>query len=223
MAALKINNLAKTYPQRGCADVHALRPMSLELEDGQVLAVTGESGCGKTTLLMVLGGLVVPTTGTITLGGRVLDGVRPDQRDIAMVFQHDALYPHLSARKHLELSLRGGGVMRSEVGGRIGSVAEALGIEGCLGRKPGALSGGQRRRVALARAMVRTPGLLLLDEPFAGVDPDRRSSICKVLKDLWKKQRTTVLLMTHSASAAADLGDSVVSMDTLYKNEHSEI
>ncbi len=212
MALLEINNLSKTYAPKGQSPVHAVIDVSLEVQDGQCIAITGSSGGGKTTLMMMLAGLVEPTSGSMTLGGRTMDSIRPDARNIAMVFQHDALYPHLSARKHLVLSLRAQGVERSAVGARIDQVAEELGIVGCLGRKPGALSGGQRRRVALARAMVRKADLVLLDEPLAGVDPDMRGQIREVLKARWARTGATVVLVTHDRETAADLGDRTVSM-----------
>ncbi len=216
LAHLQINNLSKTYAHGSRGRVLALPPVSFELSCGQVLAVIGDSGCGKTTLLMMIAGLITPTSGTISLGERSMLGVRPDKRGIAMVFQHDALYPHLSARKHLERAVRAQGGTRVEARAQTFKIASAMGIDGCLGRKPAALSGGQRRRVALARAMVRRPALLLLDEPFSGLDADRIDSICGLLRGRWNDTPTTVLIATHRQQAAAALADSVVRVESLH-------
>ena len=212
MAGLTLDNLSKTYAAKGQPEVHAVRGVSLEIESGQCLAITGASGGGKTTLLMMLAGLVEPTGGSIILCGRSIDRLRPDARNIAMVFQHDALYPHLSARKHLALSLKAERVERSARNGRIEEIAGQLGISDCLGRKPSALSGGQRRRLALGRAMVRKADLMLLDEPLVGVDPEMGSQIRDVLRSHHERSGVTTLLVTHDHDFAAELGDRVVSM-----------
>lgn len=212
MTELLIDNLAKTYEPGTARAVHAVVDASLQVPPGERVVITGPSGGGKTTLLMLISGLLKPTGGTIRIAGRDLAGVRPDKRNLAVVFQHDALYPHLSARKHLELSLRGAGVGRREMPGRIALIAERLGITECLARRPSALSGGQRRRVALARAMVRPADLVLLDEPLVGVDDEMSGQIRQALLEHWAQHPTTVLITTHDPVTAADLGHRSLSM-----------
>ncbi|MCA9302893.1 MAG: ABC transporter ATP-binding protein [Phycisphaerales bacterium] len=207
-----IDNLAKTYAPGTPNAVDAVAGVSMRMEDGERVAIVGPSGGGKTTLLMLIAGLLSPTEGTITLGGRDLSGVRPDKRNLAVVFQHDALYPHLSARKHLELSLRSSGVPRRSMPARISTVADRLGIVDCLGRSPGALSGGQRRRVALARAMVRPADLVLLDEPLSGVDDAMSEQIRGGLLEHWAQTPATVLIVTHNERTADQLAGRTLTM-----------
>lgn len=209
---LQIDNLAKTYNPGTPNAVTALAGVSLDVADTERVVITGPSGGGKTTLLMLIAGLLSPTGGSITLGGREISGVRPDKRNLAVVFQHDALYPHLSARKHLELSLRGAGIGRGEMRGRIASISDRLGIADCLGRKPGALSGGQRRRVALARAMVRPADLVLLDEPLSGVDDEMGGQVRRAVLEHWDQHPATVLIVTHDGRTANELGHRMLSM-----------
>jgi len=212
LALLRIDNLSKTYHPGSADAVYPVAGVSLSADDGERVAITGPSGGGKTTLLMLIAGLLKPSGGSISLAGRDLDGVRPDKRNLAVVFQHDALYPHLSARKHLELSLRGAGVTRKQIPGRIAPIADRLGIAECLGRRPNALSGGQRRRVALARAMVRPADLVLLDEPLSGVDDEMSDQIRGALLDHWAQAPATVLIVTHDERTAEQLGQRTLIM-----------
>lgn len=212
LAELQIDNLAKTYDPESRNAVDALVDVSLHAADGERLAITGPSGGGKTTLLMLIAGLIKPSNGTITLGGRELSAVRPDKRNLAMVFQHDALYPHLSARKHLELSLRSSSVPKKQMSERIDAIAAQLGISECLNRKPNALSGGQRRRVALARAIVRPADLVLLDEPLAGVDDDMGDRVRRAMLEHWEQRPTTVLIVTHDPASADELGHRILTL-----------
>lgn len=161
---------------------------------------------------MLIAGLIHPSSGTITLAGRDLAAVRPDKRNLSVVFQHDALYPHLSARKHLDLSLRSAGIARKERSEHIERIADRLGISDCLNQRPAELSGGQRRRVALARAIVRPADLVLLDEPLSGVDGEMRQRVRQALLEHWETRPSTTLIVTHEQATADELGHRTLSM-----------
>lgn len=171
--------------------------------------MVGPSGSGKTTLLRLIAGLETPEGGTVRLAGRDLAGVPPATRDVAMVFQNLALYPHLTARENLAFGLRLRRVPYEEIRERVRRMAERLGLTDCLHRRPGELSGGQRQRVALGRALIRRPAVLLLDEPFAQLDAPLRRELRVELRRLHAEWRCATLLVTHDPAEALALGDRV--------------
>jgi multiple sugar transport system ATP-binding protein len=187
----------------------AVRGVDLAVRGGECLALLGPSGCGKTTLLRLLAGLEQPDRGTISLGDRVITDVPPAERDVAMVFQNYALYPHLTVRGNIAFPLETRGIARTEIATRVDGVAARLGLEGLLDRRPAQLSGGQQQRVALARAMVRSPAVYLLDEPLSNLDAQLRARMRAELKRLQQELATTTLYVTHDQGEAMTLGDRV--------------
>ncbi|MDQ3985283.1 MAG: ABC transporter ATP-binding protein [Actinomycetota bacterium] len=205
-----IQRLVKRFPTlRGRPDVTALDGIELEARSGELLVVVGPSGSGKTTLLRCIAGLEVPDSGRVEVGGRDVTKSRPGDRDVAMVFQDFALYPHLSARDNVAFGLRARGMDAIEVGGRIEEVARLLGLNGILDRKPGQLSGGERQRVALARAVSRRPALFLLDEPLSNLDAELRARARAEVRKLQRSLGTTCIYVTHDQIEAMTVGDRV--------------
>lgn len=202
MARIVLHELEKAYPN----GVHAIRDFSLEIADGEFLVLVGPSGCGKTTLLRMIAGLEMPTRGTITLGDRVVNGVRPKDRNIAMVFQNQALYPHLTVFGNMAFSLRMRGTPRRAIRHKVHEAAAMLGIEHLLDRRPRQLSGGEGQRVALGRALVRRPDCFLLDEPLSSLDAPLRAEMRAELKRLHQSLGITTLYVTHDQEEAMTLG-----------------
>jgi multiple sugar transport system ATP-binding protein len=190
-------------------EVEAVRDVSLEIRDGEFIVLVGPSGSGKSTLLRLIAGLERPTAGDILIGDRVVTSLRPKSRDIAMVFQNYALYPHMTVRQNLAFSLEIRRVSKEEVGRRVEEVARTLGLDALLKRKPAALSGGQRQRVAMGRAMVRDPQVLLLDEPLSNLDAALRVEMRTELKRIHYTIGTTSVYVTHDQVEAMTLGDRV--------------
>jgi multiple sugar transport system ATP-binding protein len=210
MAQVVLEQVGKTYP----GGVEAVRDVSLRVDDGELIALVGPSGSGKTTLLRLIAGLETPTTGVIRIGGRVVNDVPPHLRDVAMVFQRPALYPHLSVRANLGFGLRlrrwfGRGANDAE----IERVAGQLGLETVLDRRPDTLSGGQQQRVALGRALVRRPAVFLLDEPLSNLDARLRLEMRRELHLLHRRLRATMIYVTHDQDEAMALGQRVVVLD----------
>jgi len=205
MAALTLDNLTKHFP----GGVRAVEGLSLTVRDGELVVLAGPSGCGKTTTLRLIAGLESPTAGRITLGGRPLDGVPPRGRDVAMVFQSPALYPHLSVAGNLGFGLKLRGVAREEIRERVEWAAEMLGIGDLLARRPGELSGGQQQRVALGRAIVRKPKLFLFDEPLSDLDPALRAELRAEIRRLQARLGVTTLYVTHDQAEAMTLGQRI--------------
>ncbi len=206
MARLVLEHLTKVFPAPGGGQVRALDDLSLTVEESEWLVLVGPSGCGKTTTLRLAAGLEDPTSGTITIDGRRLDTIAARERDLAMVFQSPALYPHLSASENMAFGLRIRRVPRAERLERVRAAAEMLGVADCLDRKPMDLSGGQRQRIALGRALVRRPKLLLLDEPLSNLDPHTRAQLRAQLLELRGRLATSALYVTHDQDEAMTLG-----------------
>ncbi|MEX0876141.1 MAG: ATP-binding cassette domain-containing protein, partial [Phycisphaerales bacterium] len=190
----------------------AVRDFNLEIEDGEFVVLVGPSGCGKSTTLRMIAGLESIHSGTISIGGRVVNKVRPKDRDIAMVFQSYALYPHLSVGDNMGFSLRMDKTPQSDRLARVREAAEMLGLESVLDKKPGQLSGGQRQRVALGRAIVRKPAVFLFDEPLSNLDPDRRAATRAEIRRIQRELGTTTVYVTHDHEEAMALGDRIVIM-----------
>ena len=187
----------------------ALSSLTLEASPGEFLALLGPSGCGKSTALRVIAGLERPTSGTVRIGGRVVNDVEPKDRNVAMVFQSYALYPHLSVRKNIEFPLRSQRMPTEERELRVKGVASSLQLEALRERKPRQLSGGQRQRVALARAIVRQPKAFLMDEPLSNLDARLRVEMRAELVELHRRSGTTIIYVTHDQVEAMTMGDRV--------------
>ena len=184
--------------------------IDLQVEDGEFCVLLGPSGCGKSTLLNIVAGLLSQDRGTIELDGKRVDHLAPRDRDVAMVFQSYALYPHMTVAQNLGFGLRMRGIPKSEIAASIRETAGLLGIEDLLQRKPKELSGGQRQRVAMGRALVRRPKIFLLDEPLSNLDARLRTNVRLELKQLHQKIKGTILYVTHDQVEAMTLADRVV-------------
>jgi ABC-type sugar transport system ATPase subunit len=193
-------------------DVVAVDRLDLSVADGELLVLLGPSGCGKTTALRMVAGLEEPSEGVIAIGGRVVNDVDPKDRDVAMVFQSYALYPHLTVARNIEFPLRRRGVERAERIRQVEEVAASLGLTTLLSRKPGQLSGGQRQRVALARAIVRHPQAFLMDEPLSNLDAALRVQTRADIVDLQQRLGTTTLYVTHDQVEAMTMGHRIAVM-----------
>jgi len=207
MAFLELRDIEKHF--KGTTALDGIR---LDIEEGEFCVLLGPSGCGKSTLLNTIAGLVPQDRGSVVLNGRSMDGLTPRDRDVAMVFQNYALYPHMTVYKNLAFSLRLRKIPGSEINRRVRETAHLLGIENLLDRKPKALSGGQQQRVAMGRALVRRPALFLLDEPLSNLDARLRAKVRMELKGLHETVRGTFIYVTHDQVEAMTLGDKVVVM-----------
>ena len=205
MARVAFQDVTKVYP----GAVVAVQGLSLEAADGEFLILVGPSGCGKTTALRMVAGLERITDGTITIGNRVVNDVPPKDRDIAMVFQNYALYPHMTVAKNLAFGLRQRRTSREDVRRRVDEVSRMLGLEQLLQRRPGQLSGGQRQRVAMGRALVREPDVFLLDEPLSNLDAKLRVQMRSELKRLQGRLGVTTIYVTHDQVEAITLGERI--------------
>ncbi|MBI2922986.1 MAG: ABC transporter ATP-binding protein [Planctomycetes bacterium] len=208
MATLKLIGVSKSWG-RGAPVV---RDVTLEVADGEVVTVLGPSGCGKSTLLRLVAGLEQPDAGTIEIGGRPMNGVEPKDRDVAMVFQSYALYPHMTVLENISVPLRLRGASKADAARKAAATAERLGLTPLLSRRPRDLSGGERQRTALARALVRNPQVFLLDEPLSNLDALLRESARSELKSLFRSLKATVLYVTHDQTEAMSLSDRVAVM-----------
>jgi multiple sugar transport system ATP-binding protein len=193
-------------------DTTAVDNFSLAVDDGELLVLLGSSGCGKTTALRLVAGLEEVTRGSIHIGGRVVNDVDPKDRDVAMVFQSYALYPHLTVGRNIEFPLRQRGVRKDERATRVSGAAAALGLSDLLHRKPSQLSGGQRQRAALARALVREPLVFLMDEPLSNLDAALRVQTRADIVELQSRLRTTTLYVTHDQVEAMTMGHRIAVM-----------
>ena len=208
MAAVNLSELTKSF-----GDVRVVRGVDLEIRDGEFLVLVGSSGCGKSTLLRMLAGLEEPTTGQIRIGDRVVNSVAPRDRDIAMVFQSYALYPHMTVRENMAFGLKVRGESPDRIDAAVRDAAATLGIEHLLDRKPAAMSGGQRQRVAMGRALVRRPQVFLFDEPLSNLDAGLRAKMRVELKRLHGELGVTTVYVTHDQVEAMTLADRIALLD----------
>jgi multiple sugar transport system ATP-binding protein len=205
MAEIVLDRVSKVYP----GGVAGVNDLSLEISDGEFMVLVGPSGCGKSTALRSIAGLEEITSGTISIGGRVVNNLPPKDRDIAMVFQNYALYPHMTVAQNLAFGLQQRKTPKAEIKRRVTEVARMLGIEEYLRRKPAALSGGQRQRVAMGRAIVREPRAFLMDEPLSNLDAKLRVSMRASLSQLHERLAVTTVYVTHDQVEAMTLGHRV--------------
>ncbi|HEX3711497.1 MAG TPA: sn-glycerol-3-phosphate ABC transporter ATP-binding protein UgpC [Trebonia sp.] len=206
MARIALDHVEKVYSG---GSVKALDDLNLEVKEGEFMVLVGPSGCGKSTALRSIAGLEEITGGTISIGERVVNDLPPKDRDIAMVFQNYALYPHMTVADNLAFGLKLRHTPKAEIKRRVGEAAELLGLEPYLARKPAALSGGQRQRVAMGRAIVREPAAFLMDEPLSNLDAKLRVSMRAALNQLHERLGTTTVYVTHDQVEAMTLGDRV--------------
>jgi multiple sugar transport system ATP-binding protein len=208
VSRIVFDDVRKVFP----GGVTAVDDVSLTIESGEFMVLVGPSGCGKTTLLRMLAGLETTSGGTITIGERDVTDLAPRERDLAMVFQNYALYPHMNVRDNLAYGLKMRRTPKREIGRRVNDVAKLLGLEEMLDRRPRALSGGQRQRVAMGRAMVREPAAYLMDEPLSNLDAKLRVSMRAELARLHERLGTTTVYVTHDQVEAMTLGQRVAVM-----------
>ena len=205
MANVRIGALHKSY-----GSVHAVRGVDLDIPDGEFTVLVGPSGCGKSTLLRTIAGLEDADSGDIEIGGEIVNHMRPRDRDVAMVFQDYALYPHMTVFGNISLSLRARRMPKPEIEERVKRVAGMLGVRPLLERYPRQLSGGQRQRVAIGRAMVRNPRVFLFDEPLSNLDAQLRDEMRGEIKRLHQEVATTMIYVTHDQVEAMTLADRIV-------------
>ena len=205
MGAININNVGKIYPN----GTRALEDVNIEINDGEFVVLVGPSGCGKTTLLRMVAGLEDITEGEISIENKVVNEIAPKDRDIAMVFQNYALYPHMSVYDNMAFSLKLRKLPKDEIDQKVKDAAKTLEIDELLERKPKALSGGQRQRVAMGRAIVRNPQAFLMDEPLSNLDAKLRVQMRAELGELHSQLETTTLYVTHDQVEALTMGDRV--------------
>ncbi len=209
MARVELRGVSKTFGD----DVRAVRDLSLDVADGELLVVVGPSGCGKSTVLRLIAGLDWPTAGEILFDGESIDGLPPQERNVALVFQNYALYPHMTVRQNLEFPLRMQKTTRSRIDERVTHVAGLLELESMLERRPRELSGGQRQRVAMGRAIVRNPRVFLMDEPLSNLDARLRVEIRAQIAALQRELGVTMIYVTHDQVEAMTLGQRVAVLD----------
>ena len=205
MPEIRTQSIKKTFPD----GTQALHGIDLQVNDGELMALVGPSGCGKTTLLRIISGLEAPSGGKLFFDEKDVTNLPPNKRDLGMVFQNYALFPHLSIFRNISLSLENSPFSKTEKENIIQKVAESLGIEHLILRKPSEISGGQRQRVALARLLARNPSIHLLDEPLSNLDANLRIQMRKELADLHQEHRRTTLFVTHDQIEAMTLGQRI--------------
>ena len=208
MATVTFENVNKIF-----GDFQAVKDLNLEIGDGEFMVLVGPSGCGKTTSLRMIAGLEEITSGTLKIGDRVVNDVPPKDRDIAMVFQSYALYPHMSVRENLAFGLKLRKVPKAEIERRVNEAAETIQLQKLLDRKPKELSGGQRQRVALGRAIVREPAVFLMDEPLSNLDAKLRVQTRAEIARLHQRLKTTVVYVTHDQVEAMTMGQRIAVMN----------
>ncbi|HEX7053965.1 MAG TPA: sn-glycerol-3-phosphate ABC transporter ATP-binding protein UgpC [Burkholderiales bacterium] len=208
MADVSFRDVRKRY-----GDLEVIHGVSMDIADGEFVVIVGPSGCGKSTLLRMVAGLEPITSGEIAIGGRVVNALEPKDRDIAMVFQNYALYPHMSVRENMSYGLRIRGFARREIEARVARAAEILELQPFLSRRPRELSGGQRQRVAMGRAIVREPSVFLFDEPLSNLDAKLRVQMRAELQALHRRLGTTSLFVTHDQVEAMTLAHRMIVMN----------
>ena len=209
MAELKITNLCKKYG----GTFEAVRDFNLEARGGEFIVIVGPSGCGKSTTLRMIAGLEQPLAGSILLDGMAIDHLPPQKRDMAMIFQNYALYENMTAFENIAFPLKVRGLKKTEIASEVTAVAEMLKISELLNRKPGALSGGEKQRVAMGRAIVREPKLFLMDEPLSNLDAKMRFALRKEIRQLQRRTGVTTIYVTHDQGEAMALANRVIVMD----------
>ena len=209
MANVALRNVRKTYP----GGFEAIQGIDFDVGDGQFCVLVGPSGCGKSTLLRMVAGLETITAGEIDIGGRIVNQIEPAERDIAMVFQNYALYPHMSVYNNMAYGLRNRRMGEAEIKTRVEEAARILELGAMLDRKPGQLSGGQRQRVAMGRAIVRQPKVFLFDEPLSNLDAKLRIAMRVEIRKLQRRLKTTSIYVTHDQLEAMTLADILVVMN----------
>ncbi len=207
MADVTLKNIHKHY-----GDFHAVKDVNLKINDGEFVVLVGPSGCGKSTTLRMIAGLEEITGGEMYIGDKLVNNVEPKDRDIAMVFQNYALYPHMNVRENMAFGLKLRKFSKEEIEKRISEAAKILGLDTLLDRKPGQLSGGQRQRVALGRAIVREPRVFLMDEPLSNLDAKLRVQMRAEISKLRHRLKATVVYVTHDQTEAMTMGDRIVIM-----------
>jgi multiple sugar transport system ATP-binding protein len=207
LASVAIRNVYKSF-----GAVEVLHGVSIDINDGEFVTLVGPSGCGKSTLLRMIAGLEGVSRGEIAIGGRVVNNVAPKERDVAMVFQNYALYPHMTVRENMAFSLKLKGTPKADSDARVQNAAEILGLTPLLSRYPRQLSGGQRQRVAMGRAIVRDPQVFLFDEPLSNLDAKLRVQMRAEIKELHQRLKTTTIYVTHDQIEAMTMADKIVVM-----------
>lgn len=205
MATVQVTGISKTYPN-GALAVH---PASFQIADGELVVLVGPSGCGKSTLLRMVAGLEDITEGELRIGDRVVNDVDPAERDIAMVFQNYALYPHMTVYKNMAYGLKNRGTSKADIDAKVREAAEMLNLEEYVDRRPSQLSGGQRQRVAMGRAIVRDPALFLFDEPLSNLDAKLRNQMRIEIRNLQRRLGTTAMYVTHDQIEAMTMADRI--------------
>ena len=206
MSFLELKNITKIYPN----GTKAVDETSLNVEDGEFIVFVGPSGCGKSTLLRMIAGLEDITDGEISLDGKIINNIDPSERDVAMVFQNYALYPHMSVYNNMAYGLKNRGISKEDITTKVNDAAELLEIDQLLSRKPSMLSGGQRQRVAMGRAIVRNPKIFLFDEPLSNLDAKLRNQMRLEIKKLQRQMDVTSVFVTHDQTEAMTLGDRII-------------
>ena len=221
MATIALEQINKLYPN----GFHAVKDLDLDVRDGEFMVLVGPSGCGKTTALRMVAGLEEISSGTLSIGGKVVNDVTPKDRDIAMVFQNYALYPHMTVADNIGFALKMRKLSKPEIAAKVKETADILGLSDWLDRKPGQLSGGQRQRVAMGRAIVREPSVFLMDEPLSNLDAKLRVQMRAEVQRIQRRINVATMYVTHDQVEAMTMGDRVAVMraGVLQQVDHPQV
>ena len=211
--ALALKDVNKLYQRRGKSDVHAVKSLNMDVEQGEIVALLGSSGCGKTSTLRMVAGFEEASSGAITLAGRQINRLPPSARNVAMAFEGYSLYPPLTVRENIAFALKSARVSREETDRRVAEIAALVEIDAILDRYPSSISGGQQQRASLARALVRKADLYLLDEPMGQLEPQLRAVLRGRIKNLLNQNRMTAIFVTHDQTEANALADRIAVME----------